>query len=449
MRIHKPLWHDGILLLPQLFQQQETFHSAQMLQAVQLACPYPWGVSIADLDKAALQQGLVKLENLVGIWPDGTTLDSRHSGYLPPARHTADLPADLEATTLRLAVPLLNPLGNNLQESEPQPGDIPRRYLKSFARIADQMGELEDELAVEKMNFLFKFDGEPCDGMATLPIARLIRNTQGLFEVDAGFIPPLLHCSASPALLARLARLAELLEAKQAALLEQRRERNHLAADYLVSDIGLFWLMNTIGQCWPELRMLAQQTFSQPYSAYLCLARLAGMLCTFSLARQLADIPAYDPMALGTVFGQLDELIRDLMDTVIPSPVVRLALKNTAANLWVAHLADARLREGADFYLSVRSGLPLHVLQEQLPRVSKAGSPDEVALIMSSATNGIPLKAMQRVPSALPTRVENLYFALDSQHPAFASMLAAQSCAFYFPSSLPELQLEFYAVPRS
>jgi type VI secretion system protein ImpJ len=45
--------------------------------------------------------------------------------------------------------------------------------------------------------------------------------------------------------------------------------------------------------------------------------------------------------------------------------------------------------------------------------------------------------------------VDSLYFALDSQHPAFASMLAAQSCAFYFPSSLPELQLALYAVPTT
>jgi len=145
----------------------------------------------------------------------------------------------------------------------------------------------------------------------------------------------------------------------------------------------------------------------------------------------------------------LDTLIRDLMDTVIPSSVVRLALNSEGGNLWIAHLDDVRLREGADFYLSVHSALPLHVLQEQLPRVSKAGSPDEVAHIMSSALNGIPLKPMQRIPAALPTRVENLYFALDSQHPAFTTMLAAQSCAFYVPSSLPELQLEFYAVPKT
>lgn len=449
MRIHKPLWRDGILLLPQLFQQQEAWHAALRWQTAELASPFPWGIATMQLDLLALKQGQARLEQLAGLLPDGTPFDMHVSAQQAAARHLADLPAQLQATTLWLVVPQLNPLGNNLHLAAPQPGDLPRRYLQAFTHIADHMGEQEDELAVERLNLQLKFDHESRDGMSCLPIARLHRNAQGSFETDASFIPPLLRCAASAHLHGRLERLADLLQAKQSSLLQQRRERNQLAADYLVSDIGLFWLMNTIGQCWPELRMLPRLANAQPYQAYLCLARLAGMLCTFALERQLSDIPAYDHQDLGTVFEQLDTLIRELMDTVIPSPVIRLSLNNETPNLWIAHLDDARLREGADFYLSVRSALPLHLLQEQLPRVSKAGSPDDVAHIMSSALNGIPLKPMQRIPAALPTRVENLYFALDSQHPAFATMLAAQSCAFYFPSSLQELQLEFYALPRT
>lgn len=449
MRIHKPLWRDGILLLPQLFQQHEAWQAALHRQTAELASPFPWGICAMQLDLVALKQGQVRLEQLAGLLPDGTPFDMHISAQQAPVRHLADLPAHQQVTTLWLAVPQLNPLGNNLHMAPAQPGDLPRRYLQTFSHIADHMGEQEDELAVEQLNLLLKFEEESRDGMSCLPIARLHRNAQGSFEADTSFMPPLLCCAASPQLQARLERLADLLHAKQNSLLQQRRERSQLAADYLVSDIGLFWLMNTIGQCWPELRMLPLLSSAHPYAAYLCLSRLAGMLCTFALERRLSDIPPYDHQNLGPVFDKLDELIRNLMDTVIPSPVVRLSLNNETPNLWIAHLNDARLREGADFYLSVRSALPLHQLQEQLPRVSKAGAPDDVAHIMSSALHGIPLKPMQRIPAALPTRVENLYFALDSQHPAFATMLAAQSCAFYFPASLPELQLEFYALPRT
>jgi hypothetical protein len=58
------------------------------------------------------------------------------------------------------------------------------------------MGEQEDELAVEQLNLLLKFDGEALDGMSKLPLARLQRNAQGRFEQDAGFIRPC--CAAVP-----------------------------------------------------------------------------------------------------------------------------------------------------------------------------------------------------------------------------------------------------------
>ncbi|WP_287877471.1 type VI secretion system baseplate subunit TssK [Aquitalea sp.] len=448
MRIHKPLWHEGILLLPQLFQQQETMQAAQRQQLAELASPFPWGLSAILLDERALDQGQVRLDSLAGIFPDGSAFDQRLSGHMPSPRHLDELPATLDSVTVWLALPALNPMGNNLHLGSVGPADIPRRYRQSFARVADHMGEQEDELAVEQLNLLLKFDGESLDGMSKLPLARLQRNAQNRFVSDPDFIPPLLCCHALPALQNRLQQLSELLQARQDSLQQQRRERTQQAADYLLSDISLLWLMNTLGQCWPELRMLSQLPGIHPYSAYLCLSRLAGMLCTFALERQLNDIPVYTHQQLGTVFGQLDSLIRDLLDTVIPTPVVLLPLQRDGANLWIAHLEDPRLREGADFYLSVHAAMPLHLLQEQLPKVSKAGAPEDVARIMSSALNGIPLRPMQRLPTALPSRVDSLYFALDAQHPAFAAMLAAQSCAFYFPSSLPELQLALYAVPR-
>lgn len=449
MRIHKPLWHEGILLLPQLFQQQEAQHAWQQQQLAALASPFPWGLSTLALDPLALEQGQVRLQQLAGRFPDGTAFDTRISGQPPAARHLDILSHTTDSVTLWLTLPLLNPLGNNLHQGEVRPEETPRRYRQQFAQVPDHMGEQEDELAVEQLNLLLKFDGEALDGMSKLPLARLQHNAQGRFEQDFGFIPPLLCCSASPLLQQRLQLLADLLLTRQHSLQQQRRERTRQAADYLLSDLSLLWLMHSLAQSWPELRMLPTLDSCPPYAAYQCLTRLAGMLSTFALEQQLSDIPAYDHLQLGRVFQQLEQLIRTLLDTVIPTPVVVLPLQRDGSNLWLAHLTDARLRDGMDFYLSVHAAMPLHVLQEQLPKVAKAGSPDEVARILSSAINGIPLKPMQRLPTALPSKVDSLYFALDSQHPAFASMLAAQSCAFYFPSSLPELQLALYAVPTT
>ncbi|KPD74465.1 type VI secretion protein, partial [Yersinia pestis subsp. microtus bv. Caucasica] len=61
-------------------------------------------------------------------------------------------------------------------------------------------------------------------------------------------------------------------------------------------------------------------------------------------------------------------------------------------NQWRATLRDPRLREGADFYLSVRSSLPAAQLQTQFPQLCKAGAPDEVGNVVNVALSGIPLR---------------------------------------------------------
>lgn len=93
--------------------------------------------------------------------------------------------------------------------------------------------------------------------------------------------------------------------------------------------------------------------------------------------------------------------------------------------------------------------MPAFELVEQFPRLCKVGAPDDVEHIVNSAVAGIPLKAVQRVPGAIPVRLDNHYFALDPAAPALARMLAARACQIYLPASIPDASIELYAVLRS
>ncbi|WP_177315600.1 type VI secretion system baseplate subunit TssK, partial [Burkholderia ubonensis] len=56
------------------------------------------------------------------------------------------------------------------------------------------------------------------------------------------------------------------------------------------------------------------------------------------------------------------------------------------------------------------------------------------------------LRPMSRLPAAIPVRIENQYFALDSNDAAFKRMIDAHACQIYVPASIPEASLELYAV---
>jgi len=431
-------------MTPQHFQQQAMWEQFSDERVARIASPDPWGLIRVDVDVQALQINRLQLTTLEVRLPDGTYIDTATADVLPPTRSLDDVDASKVAFDILIGLPLRDAQGGNCIEACDKPAR-PRRFLREYVQVADLNGDGKEEISVERHALALLFSFEQHGDYVTCPIARITRTTQGRFELDTSFIPPCLFVSASAQLAERMHRLSEILVAKSASLAIRRRERSDQIADYAVADVSLFWLLHSVNSSWPDLARLCAAPHQHPERLYGVLARLAGALITFSTTETLKSIPAYDHRAPSTVFATLEELIRNLLDTVVPSRVVPIALEHGKPTVWQGKINEDRLLE-ADFYLSVQSSLPAHALLEQLPRLCKAGAPDEVEQIINSAMTGIPLRTMSRLPAAIPVRIENQYFALDSAHPAFKRMLAARACQFYVPTSLPEVSLELYAV---
>ncbi|MDK6666542.1 type VI secretion system baseplate subunit TssK, partial [Lactobacillus crispatus] len=90
----------------------------------------------------------------------------------------------------------------------------------------------------------------------------------------------------------------------------------------------------------------------------------------------VSAVPPYVHESPSTVFPPLFSLLSELLEASLPSRVIALDLVSLPGNRWKADLHDPRLREEADFYLSVRSSLPAHQVLHQLPLVCKIGAPD-------------------------------------------------------------------------
>lgn len=445
MKITRPLWAKGIFMAPQHFQQQGLWDRFCDDQGARLACADAWGVVRVAFDRQALSVDRVQATMLALRLPDGTWIDTDIADRLPAARHLGEVPVSADAVTVRVGLPLYDPQGGNCVDDGERPAR-PRRFVREYQAVVDLNGEGQDELSVERHALALLFDNEPHDDYVTCPVGRFVRNTQGRFEWDPAFVPPCLMLSASDLLVARMQRLAEILAAKSASLAQRRKERSDQIADFAVADVSLFWLLHSVNTTWPALARLCQAPDQPPERLYAVLAGLAGALLTFSMTETLVSIPAYDHAAPEPVFAELETLIRGLLDTVIPSSVVPIALDHPRATLWSGQFNDPRLAEGADYYLAVRAAMPAHELLELLPRLCKIGAPDEVQHIVNSALPGIPLRPVSRLPAAIPVRIENHYFALDGTHRAFKAMVAAHACHIYVPASLPEVSLELYAV---
>ncbi|MBR8311958.1 type VI secretion system baseplate subunit TssK [Burkholderia dolosa] len=450
MRIDKPLWHEGLILTQQHFQQQDRWAGFAMQQLAGAALAEPWGALGVEIDEEALATGRLKLTRLKLRFPDGTPVDTTVADTIPPARDlTQGIPADLQSVVVLAALALPDANGNNCRFDEVTLAR-PRRAYREFVKVTDLNGTGELEIAVERhaVRLLFDFESHADDTVCA--VARLTRSTSGQFKVDHRFVPPCLTLASHTLHIERINRLADILQAKSLALGARRSERVEQVVEYGVADVQLFWLLHCIHAAWPQLRLYASHPNRSPEHLYVTLAQLASALMTFSTLSQLTDIPAYDHARADEVFAKLESMIRDLLDAIIPSRVVSVGLTRKTPTTWTGQFLDERIvGDAADWYLSVNAPMPAFELVEQFPRLCKIGAPDDVEHIINSALLGIPLKTVQRVPAAIPVRLDNQYFALDSTSTAHTKMLAARACQIYLPASVPDAALELYAVLRS
>ncbi|MCR0998784.1 type VI secretion system baseplate subunit TssK [Serratia rubidaea] len=444
MKIYRPLWTDGAVLAPQQFQQQARWdaHVADRVAAMSLA--NTWGVLHAEFDIAALSLSRLNATRLAVRFQDGTLIDTELADNLPAVCDLADV-QDRDRVEVVLALPLLSANGANLDDGKGS--ERPQRWQQEWVMVQELAGNERTEIAVLRHTVSLRFAHQENGAWLTCPVARLVRNMQGQWAMDNDFIPPALAFSASPLLVQALSDLLHRLQARRKRLMQMRRESNERLADFAVADVSLFWLLNALNSAEPVLNELFQAPSRHPEFFYRELARLAGGLLTFSLTHSAEDIPPYQHAAPEQVFPPLFTLLDSLLEASLPSRVVSIELEHVG-QFWQGTLHDARLREGADFYLSVRSPIANHLLQTQFPLLCKAGSYEDVSDVVNVAMNGIALKPLAHVPAAIPLRLENQYFALDLNGQAAQAMLTAGNCAFYIPAALGEVKLELYAVLR-
>ena len=449
MKIYRPLWNEGALLAPQQFQQQSEWESFSRAGLSSLTSPFPWGVEKVELNEALLTSGRVQVQTLRLWLPDGTLVDTQNSD-LPPEPREVVLPASgrAESVTVLVALPVMQPGIINVQ-TESVPAERPLRYREEWVTIQDVFGQEEEPMAVARFNLAFRFDHESNDAWQTCAVARLLRDGQGGWRQDPDFVPPMALFSASQVLRERLVLLNRQLRSRRQRLMSMRRESNDRMADFAVADVSLFWLLNALNTHARVLSEFERFPARHPELVWAELARLAGSMLTFSLDRDLDAIPGYDHQAPENTFPPLFELISELLEASLPSRVIAVNMIRQDEQTWKAVLHDIRLREEADFYLSVRSTLPAWQVAEKFAEMAMVGTPDDVGQISGVAMEGIGLIPLSRVPAALPVRLENQYFVLDMESRAAHDMLEQGVCLFYVPSLLGELELELFAVLRS
>ena len=444
----KVLWGEGLFLRPQHFQQQDAYHEWRLAQACRSLHPHAWGVRHLKLDTEALQTGVLRVLELQAILPDGEMIHAPTEDALPPAVTLSDLSTSAEVSgfTFHLACAPLRSQGSNVAGSA-QDADTAVRYHRQAHQVADRY---TDAVAAEVMSLSRSTrllpDGSPREHLVSLPLVRVRRTSSGAFELDGRFMPPSLHIQASPMLSLHLRRLMDALQAKVDALQGMHREPSKHVIEFRSGDVASFWLLHTASTALAGLTHLARHPGLHPERLFEKLLELAGSLMTFSRTITLSELPSYDHLRPGPAFVKLDQVIRDLLETVISTRSFSIALNETIPSFHRGRLESEQITASTQFYLGVSASMPPTELVEVVPQRFKVGAPDDVDKLVLSAMPGVRLTHVPQVPAAVPVRPGNHYFALEARGPLYERMLQAQSLTLYTPAGIQDLNLELVAI---
>jgi len=438
------LWTKGVLLTPQHLQTQDRFLEDLIQFQLSALSFCPWGFHQLEVDRVALAGGVFALSGAAGIFPDGLLFDMPRADPAPPPRPLEGCwEPDQETLDVYLAIPEYRPGGYNVSAAK----DRATRYQADvMLRRDENTGLAEKPIQVARKNFRLLVQGDALEGSVSLRVARVRRTPAGEYHLDPRFVPPLIDVGASEYLLSIARRLVEILAARSSALAGTRRQKNQSLADFSITDVANFWLLYTVNTHFPQLRHIYETRRGHPAQLYEAMLVLAGALSTFSAGVTPRALPAYEHDDLSRCFTALDERLRALLETVVPSNCVSLPLHERQPLVHTTALDQERFLAAPQLYLAMRArGGPAHVIQHA-PRLLKVTSTDRVDLLIRQALPGLALTHVPSPPAAVPVKLDYQYFLLTKDGPEWEAVVQQRNLAAYVPSDFPDSQLELVVV---
>ena len=439
------LWTKGVMLSPQHLQAQDRFLEDVLHFQLASLTFAPWGFARVAFDREALAGGTLQLTEAVGLLPDGLPFDMPGEDPTPPPRPVEGaFEADQPTVDVYLAIPEYRTGGVNVSSAQRERGT--RYHVGELLRRDENTGLAERPVQVARKNFRLLFEGESDEGYVTLRAARLRRTPAGEVQLDQRFVPPLVDLAGSEHLLAIARRLVEITAAKSTELAGRRRQKNLSLAEFGIGDVASFWLLYTVNTYFPLLRHHYETRRGHPAALYETMLALAGALTTFSADIHPRQLPVYRHDDLASCFGALDDMVRELLETVVPANYVTLPLKLVQPSVWATALEQDRYLSAPAIYLAVNSAARPGDLAMRGPGVMKVTSAAQMDHLIRQALPGVAMTHVPMPPSTIPVKLDHQYFLLQKAGQDWDAIVRARNLAVYVPSEFPDPQLELVIV---
>ncbi len=446
-RLQKVIWHEGMTLDPQHFQQAERHLQAQLNFRLRARARYDWGFTELQISPEALANGQFALVRCKGVMPDGLVFNIPEEDRAPQARALAEVfPATAEKLDIYLALRREREQGGNCV-MPPHHDAGEQRYSPVTAKVADDNlgGEIR-EVEVARANLVLRAGNEPLDDYTALKIAQVKKRPNGTFVVSEDFVPTCLSLEPAPNLLKQLNDLLSRLVSKCA---DFRGQVPFNKKEFVANDLTGMWLLNVLNTHIPVLNHYSTLRQCHPEELYLQLLALAGQLTTHPGSPEIrpVDFPRYEHDQLTKCFHTLISTIILLVNRVgISENYVSIRLRTDNNLLWVSDAIAEDLLQNAHFYLMCSGEIEERRITMDLVANLKIAPPESLHYLITYNLRGLNAQYTPNVPPGLPRTPGIYHFRLEKAGDYWEAIVQSRALAILIPDSFNGLKLELVAM---
>ena len=440
--INRVVWSEGLFLRTQHLQQQDRWAEGLVRAALAAVPLQRFGFLTLRLDQAAVEAGLLGLEEAEGIMPDGTpfSLGETTTGLAPVA-----VASDTEGVA-RLAIPAER---GGAVTIDPASADASgARFRGEYLRIRDTIrgGAEPEEIEVARLAPRLLLPGEEVAGYVTLPIAAVEgRDAGGRVVLSQQFVPPALVTSAFP----WYAQFAKEVVTGLDRIADAHAKLVLAGAGASVENLMILELANAAR---PRIAHLLAQDLFHPSEWFMELSGLAGRMATFgSSSRRLSELPPYDHTDPGPALTALADALRSLILSLrYVEPKSRaLKVSRHSDNVWTVRIDNPEILKTSRIVLCVGGDMSEEMLRRMFVEQATVGAADDFDKLWKIKLRGIPLKPLHSQPREIPYNGDRLCLELDRNSEHWVSLADAPGFVLGVAGNFDrEPVIDCYAVSR-
>ncbi len=443
-------WHEGLFLQPHHFQAWDRHWSERVSLGERWQSPFGYGVLELSINRDALAAGFLQIDVLRCKTPGGTLIDAMSSQHwerrdLRPAmdlatQRTASIPSERGGTTsaavdIYVGVPHLQLGMPNVDSSDHRNG---ARYVAHCIDVPDELdAACVRPVEVRNVNSRLLIEGDDLAGFDLLRIARvrLSRQSDGLFQLDRQYVPPLMDCSGHELLRTEvLTSLSDQLQHADQRLTHQLLDAGGELHAHSAVDVRRLVAMQAISPAASVFNVLAFSRGVHPLVAYTEMARLAGALDLLNPKRAIERTSPYDHENLGPLFFALKRRIAAALEGLRQDKFWQANFVGAEHGMQVS-IDPVVLAQNRRWFIGIQRGSCTAEAVKTLFHSGnldwKLGSAPRAEQLFASRQVGLELRPASQIPLSLPQGDQWLYYEIiNCDSAAWAEVRSSGALAF-------------------